>query len=344
MEKMKFHRPVAFLICIFIYLAAVLTYVVWSNHEHRKTTIHEIDQKLVLAAKSLKFMLAPDFHDRAIAADSISMAEELKNRAAISGLAFDTDMEWLYTLVEKNGHFYFSAPTVTTREANEKERWYFLPYDDIPQLFVEAYKQNKILFSEYKDQWGAFRSVAIPEKSPGGRTYLACADFEISDLRAILRKNQILSILTALYFFVCSLPLILFIINNYRSYTSHLKSINTELSQYKHHLEELVEQRTTQLKSTNEQLEVEIAEKTAAEKQREILIDKLQRALTEVKSLSGLLPICSNCKKIRDDKGYWNKIETYLKDHSEADFSHGLCPDCVEKLYGSEEWYKKGLV
>ncbi len=63
------------------------------------------------------------------------------------------------------------------------------------------------------------------------------------------------------------------------------------------------------------------------------LNDQLKTALDEVKSLSGMLPICSNCKKIRDDKGYWNQVEIYIKDHSEAHFSHGICPDCIEDLY-----------
>jgi len=60
---------------------------------------------------------------------------------------------------------------------------------------------------------------------------------------------------------------------------------------------------------------------------------RLERALEEVKALSGLLPICSACKKIRDDKGYWNQLETYIHERSEARFSHGICPDCMHELY-----------
>ncbi len=60
---------------------------------------------------------------------------------------------------------------------------------------------------------------------------------------------------------------------------------------------------------------------------------KLQEALAKVKTLSGLLPICANCKRIRDDEGYWQQVEVYIRDHSEADFSHGICPDCAAKLY-----------
>jgi len=61
--------------------------------------------------------------------------------------------------------------------------------------------------------------------------------------------------------------------------------------------------------------------------------DKLLKALKEIKTLSGLLPICASCKKIRDDKGYWNQIEGYIQKHSEAQFSHAICPDCAIKLY-----------
>ncbi|MBU2515129.1 hypothetical protein KJ966_27750 [bacterium] len=60
-----------------------------------------------------------------------------------------------------------------------------------------------------------------------------------------------------------------------------------------------------------------------------------------VQTLAGLLPICANCKKIRDDKGYWEHLEKYLEQHSEATFSHGICPECAETLYGNEEWFKR---
>ena len=61
--------------------------------------------------------------------------------------------------------------------------------------------------------------------------------------------------------------------------------------------------------------------------------ERLQEALNEIKKLSGLLPICSVCKNIRDDKGYWNQIESYISDHSEAVFNHSLCAECAKKLY-----------
>jgi PAS domain S-box-containing protein len=74
----------------------------------------------------------------------------------------------------------------------------------------------------------------------------------------------------------------------------------------------------------------DITERKRMEAERDRLIQDLTQALVEVKSLSGLLPICSHCKKVRDDHGYWNQIEAYISEHSEATFTHGLCPQCAQ--------------
>jgi len=77
----------------------------------------------------------------------------------------------------------------------------------------------------------------------------------------------------------------------------------------------------------------DITEHKKIEAERENLIHNLQEAMNQVKTLNGLLPICANCKKIRDDQGYWHNVEEYIQKHSEADFTHGICPECMEKYY-----------
>ena len=77
----------------------------------------------------------------------------------------------------------------------------------------------------------------------------------------------------------------------------------------------------------------DITERKQAEREREMLISELQDALAKVKTLSGLLPICAWCKKVRDDHGYWSQIEVYIEQHSDAAFTHGVCPDCVRRMY-----------
>lgn len=92
-------------------------------------------------------------------------------------------------------------------------------------------------------------------------------------------------------------------------------------------LERRVEERTAKLSVANEEL-------LRLNLEKEQAIGRLQEALNKISTLRGLLPICASCKKIRDDKGYWNLIETYISEHTEADFSHGICPDCAKELYG----------
>ena len=77
----------------------------------------------------------------------------------------------------------------------------------------------------------------------------------------------------------------------------------------------------------------DISERKAADLEKEALIEELRAALSQVKTLQGLIPICSSCHKVRDDEGYWERIEVYIKDHSEAEITHGLCPECVARLY-----------
>jgi hypothetical protein len=92
-------------------------------------------------------------------------------------------------------------------------------------------------------------------------------------------------------------------------------------------LEQRVQERTSELLTANDSLVEEIKEREKAE--------------SEVKVLSGLLPICSHCKKVRDDKGYWNSIDSYIAKHSEATPSHSICPDCAKKHYPDYDIYEE---
>lgn len=86
------------------------------------------------------------------------------------------------------------------------------------------------------------------------------------------------------------------------------------------------ENQAAQIKSLNQSLE-------KTNRLLTVRNDELQKAITEIKTLQGIVPICASCKKIRDDSGYWHQVEAYVQKHSEAEFSHSLCPDCARKLY-----------
>jgi len=111
------------------------------------------------------------------------------------------------------------------------------------------------------------------------------------------------------------------------------KLAEDELKKHKEQLSEMVRTRTIELEKSNLQLQTEILERKQLEEKKEKLIVDLKEALSNVKRLRGLIPICANCKKIRDDKGYWEEVESYLRDHSDVEFTHGLCPECISLLY-----------
>ncbi len=126
-----------------------------------------------------------------------------------------------------------------------------------------------------------------------------------------------------------------------REVTEAFNAMSARLHATLEGLEELVATRTAELQEVNRQLARDIDRRERLEAEREKLIGELREALARVKRLSGLLPICAHCKRIRDDRGYWNQLEAYISTHSEAEFSHGLCPDCVARYYpeaaGGEE-------
>lgn len=82
----------------------------------------------------------------------------------------------------------------------------------------------------------------------------------------------------------------------------------------------------------------DVSQRVRREREMQTTIDELQQALKQLKTLSGMLPICANCKKIRDDKGYWSQVESYISAHTDVLFSHSICPECAKKLY--PEYYE----
>lgn len=93
------------------------------------------------------------------------------------------------------------------------------------------------------------------------------------------------------------------------------------------------------LRQRIKELETQAIEMRREENERKDLVAKLQHALAQMETLRGIVPICSSCKKIRDDNGFWYEIEPYIASHTQVEFSHSICPDCEEKLY--PEYFKK---
>lgn len=171
--------------------------------------------------------------------------------------------------------------------------------------------------------------ICLPRNLPANQTYLA----EMEKINSVISDGGMTGFLTTLpimgysgdtNFYIMELKgfgLILLLKRGEpfdRAVLHGISRLNQKLAQaclaslYTDRLETTVQERTKDLQETN---------------------SKLTESLAKVKTLSGLVPICAGCKKIRDDKGYWNQLETYVSKHSDAVFSHGLCPACVKRLY-----------
>ncbi len=236
------------------YIALVVLAAFGAAYVMEAEELQAIDSRLTAAAKALKYMLADDFHDRAVDPDSISFEEEIKNRKAISEYAARAGFTYAYTLVKKDGKFYFAAPTVTDEEAKERKRWYFYPYDDVPEGFNQAMDQGVETFSTYSDQWGTFRSVAVPEISPGGRRYLSCVDVDVSYIRQERAKIFAIAGGVALLLILSSLPLLIMYHRSNEQYASFLLELNTELASANAQMQELDTVKSSMLTKVSHEL------------------------------------------------------------------------------------------
>ncbi|MFA7382058.1 MAG: cache domain-containing protein [Desulfurivibrionaceae bacterium] len=175
--------------------------------------------------------------------------------------------------------------------------------------FVDVAKKDGAGYVQYYWQWKDNQKHIVPKisyvKLFKPWKWIIGTGVYIEDLRDEIAKLTEKLIFISVGILAIILLLSVYIIRNSLNEINKRMAAEKDLNSYKDGLEDLVEKRTAELKE----------------------------AMSQVKILSGFLPICASCKKIRDDKGYWNQIESYIRDHSEAEFSHSICPDCAEKLY-----------
>lgn len=240
---------------LIIYALFVGAFSFWYTQRAEDELLRTIDGKLLVAATALKHMLAPDFHDRTTDADSISFTEEMANRKRFNDFVQQSGLTYAYTLVEDKGRYYFTAPTVSPEEAEELKRWYYYPYREIPWEFRRAMNGTKPVMVTYSDEWGTFRSVALPEVSPGGRRYLACADFAINEYKTLINKKRMESFGIGALFLLFSVPFVVAHRAQSVRHSAQLAQANTRLAQHRDKLEQSVEQRTRELKKAKDRAE-----------------------------------------------------------------------------------------
>jgi PAS domain S-box-containing protein len=222
--------PIAFRATLLILLYAVIVTTMalsWTTLENNRF-LKATDTKLKVAANSLRYLLADDFHDRAVDKDAVSFDEELQNRKKFNEFAQANNLIYVYTVVRYEDGLFFSAPTVTDEEARQQESWYFHPYSEAPPEFNQALNSRQDLALSYQDEWGYFRTVCVAETSPGGRPYLSCADMEIQELEAVQAEHLLLSLAAAVVLMSFIVPASMLMRRFYRSHIVELNQAHQE--------------------------------------------------------------------------------------------------------------------
>ena len=205
-----------------LYISGIVAFSVWTGHRAERELLASVDQRLLVAARSQRYILPHDFHDRAITPTAIGREEEARLAAQCSDFARDADLTHLYALVPSGTTFVFTVSSLNEADRREQESGYFHPHHDAPPACREALDGQRVVFASYRDRRGYFRSVFVPETSPAGRHYLACADHDISGVEGAVLVRMFGSAFIAVGFLALALPFVLVYRKAFAALTANL--------------------------------------------------------------------------------------------------------------------------
>ncbi len=215
---------------VVVYVLAAPVFGFWDYAHHKNEIFQDIDSRLYNSAVILKYVLPDDFHDRAVDAQAIPVNEDMAIARKLTNLIKETGFKYTYTIVKKQDKLFFVASDITADPSSKRGTFYFYSYEDADEIFFKAFEQDTPLYKTVTDQWGTVRSVIIPQKSPGGIVYLACADYDISYVEGLLRRNLLRSLAIVISLLSLSMPII--IIYN-RSYHEYLDDLGASTEKYR---------------------------------------------------------------------------------------------------------------
>ncbi len=242
-------------------IASVTSLIFWDSHRRFN---EQVNRQLLLGAQAVPGILPADYHDRATHSNAISREEFLDRGRGLSHLATANEFRYLYTVVQQEGRIYFTAYSLSDKEWEKIDThdYYFLPYPDAPPALYQAFTAEVPTVADYTDQWGSYRSVFLPARSPAGHRYVIGADFDAAHLRRNILLRILLSLGIGLLAGLAALPILIDQHRTYRTHTQVLEEWNQNLAQE-------VEIRTADLSR-------EIAERKAFEMQQDLTIRILQ--------------------------------------------------------------------
>ena len=257
------------------------------------------------------------------------------------------DIAFLYIMRQEAGKLFF----VVDSDETERQAMPGREYTEEPTALLDAFHEPSVDDRPYRDEWGIFLSGYSPLRNGEGE-YLIGIDMRADEVDQKMKQLQMTGLVSLLGSLLLALVFSLYFsrglgtrireltrlcsqiamgrldarsrIRTYDEFDDLIDAFNTmgeELEQSRN----AVQQTMAELSDSRDQLENHVMERTR----------ELEDAQNKVQVLSGFLPICSSCKKIRDDEGYWQQVEKFVQDRTNARFTHGICPDCAITLYGS---------
>lgn len=256
------------------------------------------------------------------------------------------DIAFLYVMRKADD----GAVFVVDSDETERQAKPGQAYEDVPPSMAQGYFVPSVDDELYRDEWGTFLSGYAPIRNGEGR-YLVGLDMNASEVAAKLTQLR----LTALVSLLSSILLaLLFAHLLSRGLGRRLAALTARCREIAlGQLGARIDQRTfdefddlveafnrmnEQLERSHQATDRALQEVSEARDQLETRVKErtreLEEALEKVQVMRGLLPICASCKKVRDDRGYWQQVEMFVESHTDARFTHGICPECVTRLYG----------
>ncbi|BBO89551.1 HAMP domain-containing protein [Desulfosarcina ovata] len=285
--------------------------------------------------------------------EDIRSADDVKNTVYVDTLGklrrlrrSNSDIAFLYIMRKIDDRIVFVVDSDETDQQALPGR----EYTKAPDLLRSGFTAPSVTDKPYRDEWGVFLSGYAPLRNGDGK-YLIGIDMRADEVDRKLHEIRLTGLLSLLASLLLALIFALYFSKNLTGRINPMirrcqqiamgrfdgtitmrtfDEFDELIAAFNTMSDELVQARTradraiTDLEHARDNLEIHVQERTR----------DLKDALEKVQVLTGMLPICSSCKKIRDDKGYWQQVEQFVSMHTGAQFSHGLCPECANRLYG----------
>lgn len=284
----------AFLPPSLLYFAGIVAFSSWHYLDTKQSLLASIDQKLAIGAAAVPAILPQDFHNRPMSAQGISRQEHHQITLALSNYAKQIGAKYVYTLLAQNDSLYFTSSSATD-QALLKGTYlnYFEAYSEATAEMKRGVTSNRPFQLSYTDRWGTFRSACLPYASSNGQKFVACANYEINDIEAMIRKERYSSLVFGLWFSLLAVP---FMWVSYRIQRQHVRSLRHETQQRSNaeaevhklnaELDQRVKLRTNELSHTVRRLQQEVIERRGAEQER-------RKFVALVENSTELIGICS---------------------------------------------------